>query len=174
MNAIAIFDPSSSTNVGKISGSIKFHQCSKQSNVVCYIDLYGFKPNSTFACHIHEFGNISSCKTCGGHYNPYNKLHGNFKDDGCNRHAGDIINNVMSDNNGVVKVVFEDSLISLFPRKQIFDTIIGRSFVFHSGIDDLGKGDNPESKITGNAGGRIACSVIGLDKTEHFNYNSFI
>lgn len=32
----------------------------------------------------------------------------------------------------------------------------------HSGTDDLGKGGHEQSKITGNAGGRPACGVIGI------------
>ena len=30
--------------------------------------------------------------------------------------------------------------------------------------DDCGKGSNPDSLITGNAGKRIACSIIGYSK----------
>jgi Cu-Zn family superoxide dismutase len=34
--------------------------------------------------------------------------------------------------------------------------------VIHKGEDDLGLGFNKESKITGNAGARMACAIIGL------------
>jgi len=36
--------------------------------------------------------------------------------------------------------------------------------VIHADKDDLGLGDNAESLITGNAGKRIACAVIGYAK----------
>ncbi len=34
----------------------------------------------------------------------------------------------------------------------------------HEGEDDLGKGGHELSKTTGNAGGRIACGVIGITR----------
>lgn len=42
------------------------------------------------------------------------------------------------------------------------NSVIGRSVVVHALRDDLGRGGDAESLISGNAGARIACGVIGL------------
>lgn len=148
-----------------LKGEIRFHQCCSNSPTKVSINITGFKPNQTHAIHIHEYGNITSCMKAGGHFNPKNKKHGFYLWDGKNRHAGDLINNITSDRYGNVKIDFEDNLLSLFPNDFC---IIGRSVVIHEKKDDLGRGGNPESLITGNAGGRMVCAVIGIDKPEHF------
>lgn len=73
------------------------------------------------------------------------------------RHVGDL-GNVVADSNGIVSTIFSDSVISLFGAKSI----IGRAIVLHAEVDDLGKTDHPDSTKTGNAGGRLACGVIGI------------
>lgn len=44
------------------------------------------------------------------------------------------------------------------------NSIVGRAVVIHEKADDLGKGTNEESRKTGNAGGRIACGIIGVSQ----------
>jgi Cu-Zn family superoxide dismutase len=43
-------------------------------------------------------------------------------------------------------------------------SILGRTVVIHADPDDLGRGGHELSKTTGNAGGRLACGVIGICK----------
>jgi Cu-Zn family superoxide dismutase len=38
---------------------------------------------------------------------------------------------------------------------------LGRTVIVHADPDDLGLGGQPDSLITGNAGKRMACSIIG-------------
>lgn len=73
------------------------------------------------------------------------------------RHVGDL-GNVRTDDNGITETKFSDQVINLAgPR-----SIIGRAVVIHTGTDDLGKTNHPESKKTGAAGGRAGCGVIGI------------
>lgn len=167
LNAIAIFDPNSSFNKNKIKGYVQFHQCCEEKKTVIKVNLSGFNPNSKHAIHIHEKGITSlenACDSTCKHYNPYNKKHGNYAIHGKDRHVGDLINNIQSDKDGNVYITFIDDLVDLFQPYSV----IGRSVVIHAGIDDLGlyRDEISEkgklSSTTGDAGSRIACSVIGI------------
>ena len=67
------------------------------------------------------------------------------------------LGNILSDNAGIARVNITDSQVKLCGP----DSVLGRAFVVHAGVDDLGKGGNDESLKTGNAGGRIGCGIIG-------------
>ena len=145
---------------GKIKGSVKFSQCCRRHNTFVTFNLSGFQPNSIHACHIHEYGDLTDgCKSLGGHLNLTNKEHGSIFIDVENSHTGDLVNNIDSNGQGIVDFEYEDPRLNLF--ENINNTILGCSVVIHEGKDDCGTGKNKESKITGNAGGRMACAIIG-------------
>lgn len=160
-NAIALFND-------KVKGYVKFHQCNKNRYTMVEFNLSGLEKNKKYACHIHEYGDISEgCKSLGMHWNPYNKNHGNIYIDIENSHAGDLLNNIITDNNGNYKKIYNDPRINLFGDNKY--TIYGRSVVIHKGIDDLGLGNNRESKMTGNSGERLDCAIIGYSKQGKLN-----
>ena len=97
-------------------------------------------------------GCASGCE----HFNPLNKNHGGPHSK--ERHAGDLGN--ITSINGIAKGSITVKDISCDPKSNF--SIVGRMFVIHKDEDDLGLGDNEESLKTGNAGERIACSIIGL------------
>jgi Cu/Zn superoxide dismutase len=59
---------------------------------------------------------------------------------------------------GVAETTIVDNQIPLTGP----NSVVGRAFVVHELKDDLGKGGHELSLTTGNAGGRLACGVIGL------------
>ncbi|KAJ1355320.1 hypothetical protein KIN20_012664 [Parelaphostrongylus tenuis] len=106
--------------------------------------------------HVHEKGNLGNgCADAGGHYNPYNKDHGAPYDS--NRHVGDL-GNIFASRNNVTIISIMDSMVKLSGP----NSVVGRAIVIHSDIDDLGRGNSPASKTTGNSGSRVACGVIRL------------
>ena len=96
-----------------------------------------------------------TCRSTGSHYNPDRSKHG--AREAQFRHVGDL-GNVIADENGRVSTSFSDNLITLYAARSI----IGRAVVVHSEEDDLGLTDHPDSHKTGNAGGRVACGIVGI------------
>ncbi len=89
------------------------------------------------------------------HFNPLNHQHGGPHSK--NRHAGDL-GNVISDSHGNADYEIVIQGITLKPSKF---SIIGRGLIIHEDEDDLGLGGHSDSLITGHAGKRSACAVIG-------------
>ncbi|XP_070559064.1 uncharacterized protein [Ptychodera flava] len=140
-----------------IQGRLSVSQRAADDPIVINLDLIGFTPNTTHGFHVHQYGYIDSqrgCSATGGHYNPHDKVHGSPEDE--ERHVGDL-GNIVSDGDGKIQLSMTDNVASLLGP----NSIIGRSFVIHAGVDDLGQGGDQGSLTTGNAGARLGCCVIG-------------
>ncbi|XP_033127259.1 superoxide dismutase [Cu-Zn]-like [Anneissia japonica] len=141
----------------KVKGVINFEQADADSAVKVSGEVTGLIPGQ-HGFHIHEFGDYTSgCSSAGSHFNPFGKTHGGPEDE--IRHVGDL-GNCVADESGIAKVDLTDNLLKLTG----IHSIIGRSVVVHADVDDLGKGGHEQSLTTGNAGGRLACGVIGITK----------
>ncbi|TKR67984.1 hypothetical protein L596_024043 [Steinernema carpocapsae] len=134
-------------------GVIDFHQVGGVVKVNGSVE--GLTPGK-HGFHVHQKGDISNaCLATGPHFNPTNKAHGAPTDS--ERHVGDL-GNLESPTNGPTDIVIEDKFISLNGAYSI----LGRAIVIHEKADDLGKGGTEASKVSGDAGARIACGVIGI------------
>ena len=49
--------------------------------------------------------------------------------------------------------------------RGIENNVIGRGLIVHEDQDDCGKGNNTQSKTTGNSGKKIGCGIIGYTRT---------
>lgn len=144
-----------------VSGTIHFKQSVSGGPVTVSGEVKGLTPGE-HGFHIHEFGDTTNgCVSAGPHFNinPANHHGGPTSEV---RHNGDL-GNVSANEQGVACVNISDSHISLVSGDKL--DIKGRCLVVHEKKDDLGLGGDEESKKTGNAGGRIACGVIGITKS---------
>jgi Cu-Zn family superoxide dismutase len=152
MIAIAVFD-------GKVKGTVRFSETEDRSLVKIDVRLSGLKKNTKHGFHVHEAGDLTDrCESLCAHFNPYGRKHGGPGDR--ERHIGDL-GNLQTDAHGCVEYIFYDSLIRLRGTKS---NIIGRGLIIHADKDDCGRGENEASLVNGNAGKRIACSIIGYAK----------
>lgn len=116
-----------------------------------YINVSGVK-DGLHGIHIHKAGDLrDGCTSACDHYNPTNTTHGDLY----SGHSGDL---------GNIKVVNNICIASFYCDKFIVDEIIGRSLIIHENKDDLGLTNHKDSKITGNSGKRLCCSIIGISK----------
>ena len=144
-------------NKNNIEGIIVFEELEGERVKVKY-EIKGLA-DGKHGFHIHEYGDISdNCNSGCSHFNPFNETHGG--PNSTHRHAGDL-GNILSKNN-IASGTITDNILSLNFNKKT--CIIGRMVIVHDKKDDLGLGNNPESLITGNAGKRLACGIIGITK----------
>ena len=145
--AVAVLSPTKGSNV---SGTVTFTKVDGGVKIVA--DLTGLKPGE-HGFHIHEFGDCSApdATSAGGHFNPQHMQHG--APDATARHAGDF-GNLVADESGKAHYDRVDTTIALDGA----DGVIGHAVIAHEKADDL------KTQPTGNAGGRVACGVIGVAK----------
>lgn len=118
-------------------------------------EIGGLAPNSTHAIHIHEHGDCSTvdASSAGGHFNPAGSPHG--KAGTGPHHAGDM-DNVVANAQGVARVDVHARGVTLGGGAA--NDVAGRAVVVHAAPDDY------SSQPAGNAGARVACGVIAVDR----------
>lgn len=143
--AIAVLHPTKGSNV---EGTVTFTKSGDEVKIVA--DLTGLT-SGKHGFHIHEFGDCSSPdgKAAGGHFNPGNSPHAGHEV--AQRHAGDM-GNIEADGAGKAHLDLTDKLMTMSGE----NSIIGRGVIVHEKADDL------KTQPTGDAGGRVACGVIGI------------
>ena len=144
--AIAVVHPTAGNNV---TGLVTFTKSGDAIKVVA--DITGLTPGK-HGFHVHAFGDCSSSdgSSAGGHFDPTHKQHG--APDASERHAGDL-GNIEADASGKAHLEWNDKVMKLSGA----DSIVGHAVIVHEKADDF-------SQPTGNAGGRLACGVIGVAK----------
>lgn len=139
---------------GKVKGVVRF--LTRDEKTTVKYDITGLK-DGLHGFHVHKCGDLTKgCVSGCEHFNPNNNGHGGRT--GSERHAGDLGN--IRSRNGRATGSFTAVGISVNPITS--HSVVGRMVIVHADEDDLGKGRDTESAITGNAGERLACGVIGI------------
>ncbi|CAF1032990.1 unnamed protein product [Rotaria magnacalcarata] len=139
-------------------GTLTFFQQDANSPVHITGTLRSLNISANHGFHVHVYGVSGSspnCTAAGGHFNPYNTVHGPRSATIMQRHVGDL-GNITTDANGTVTINIQDSIIQFYNATQ---SIANRTIVVHRMYDDGGMGTG-DSNLTGNAGERVACGNI--------------
>ena len=136
-----------------LAGTVDFVETGGGVQVVAH--LSNVAPAGKHGFHIHENGSCDdSGKAAGGHFNPGAVQHGLLPKDGAEMaHSGDM-GNIEIDEAG------NGTLTIYMPGLSLTNggaDITGKAVIVHEKEDDF-------SQPTGNAGGRIGCGIIELNK----------
>ena len=147
--AIAVLHPTQGNNV---HGTVTFTRLASRVRVVA--DITGLTPG-LHGFHVHEFGDCSApdATSAGGHFNPMSQPHAG--PDTNMRHVGDM-GNITADASGRARV---DIILPLITFEGP-NSVLGRAVIVHAKADDL------KTQPTGDAGGRLACGVIGIARRD--------
>ncbi len=143
--AVAVLHP---TEGSQVEGVVQFTRTAEGIRIEATVS--GLTPGR-HGFHIHQWGDCSApdATSAGGHFNPTGQPHG--APDSATRHVGDL-GNLEAGEDGMASYSRVDTVVAFSgPR-----SIIGRAVIVHAAEDDL------TSQPTGNAGGRLACGVIGI------------
>lgn len=132
----------------KVMGVVHFTETG--SGVKVTADIEGLAPDSEHGFHIHQFGDCTDPKgmSTGGHFNPEGHPHGHPGD--ANSHVGDM-GNIKADASGKAHVEVTLAAATISGK----NAILGRGVIVHANPDKF-------TQPVGDAGGRIACGVIGI------------
>ncbi len=147
--AVAVVNPLGSSGV---SGTVTFTRAA--DGVRVQGKLSGLKEGA-HGFHVHEFGDCSAAdgSSAGGHFNPTGESHASPQE--AHRHTGDM-GNVTAGADGTASLDYVDTRISF----EGPNSVLGRGVIVHANPDDF------KTQPTGNAGGRVACGVIGAAKPD--------
>ena len=147
--AVAVLHPAKD---GHVEGTLTFAKAATGLKVTGRITGL---PAGTHGFHIHEFGDCTAAdfSSAGGHYNPTGHQHAGPTE--ARRHMGDM-GNIEAGADGTANVDYTDARL----RLEGAHGILGRGVIVHANADDF------KTQPTGNAGGRVACGVIGVAKAE--------
>ncbi len=141
--AVVVLNPLKNSGV---TGTVTFEKVNDGVKVSAAVNGLG---ETVHGFHIHQYGDCTADDgtSTGGHFNPNEMEHSG--PDANERHMGDMGNLTGAGTNNVTTYSYTDTNIQL-------EKIIGRAIIVHEGEDDF------ITQPTGDAGGRIACGVIGI------------